>query len=133
MLIFNKGEKPVKKFMLLPAFMMALLFAVGCDVQQEEEGELPDVDVDADVEEGQLPEYEIEQTQEGEMPDVDVDVDSDPGKLPEYDVEVPDVDVGMEEKEVTVPDIDVETEEKTITVPDVDVDMPGDDEEPGQN
>jgi hypothetical protein len=119
----------MKNFIWLVAAIMALFLVVGCDVQQEEEGELPDIDVDANVEEGQLPEYEIEQTQEGEMPDVDVDVDSDPGQLPEYDVEVPDVDVGMEEKEVTVPDVDVEMEERTITVPDVDVEMPGDDDD----
>lgn len=119
----------MKKLMWLTAFIMAFFLFVGCDVQQEEEGELPDVDVDADVEEGQLPEYEIEQTQEGEMPDVDVDVDADPGQLPEYDVETPDVDVDMEEREVTVPDVDVDMEEETITVPDVDVEMPDEDNE----
>lgn len=71
------------------------LTQIGCDVDVQDEGELPDVDVEAT---------------EGEMPDVDV--------------EGPDVDVEREEKQVTVPDVDVDTEEETITVPDVDVDLP---------
>lgn len=102
----------------------ALVLLSGCEVEQTEEGQLPDVDVDAEP--GQLPEFE--QTQEGEPPDVDVDV-SEGGELPEFDVEGPDVDVGTREEQVDVPtDVDVETEERTITVPDVDVDAPEDDE-----
>lgn len=104
-----------------------VLMLAGCDVEQTQEGELPDVDVDASS--GQLPEFE--QTQEGELPDVDVDVAE--GQLPEFDVEGPDVDVGTREEQVEVPTgIDVETEERNVTVPDVDVDLPNDDEEPQQ-
>ena len=60
--------------------MLALLstFATGCRVRQTEEGEMPDVDVQA----------------EG-------------GNLPEYDVEAADVEVGTEERTVKVPDVDV--------------------------
>lgn len=63
----------------LLSLLLAPLFAVGmtaCDVDQTEEGDLPDVEV-----------------QEGE--------------LPAYDVEGPDVNVT--EDTVTVPDIDVDT------------------------
>lgn len=81
----------------LTAAAMACLAAtfVGCDVDVQDEGELPDVDM---------------QVEEGRMPDVDVTG--------------PDVDVTTEEREVTVPDIDVDTKEETITVPDVDVTIP---------
>lgn len=68
---------------------------VGCDMDVEDEGRLPDVDVDAT-----------------------------PGELPEVDVEGPDIDVDSERKQVEVPDVDIGTETETITVPDVDVDIP---------
>jgi hypothetical protein len=70
---------------------------LGCDVDVQDEGQLPDVDV---------------QVEDGRMPDVDVTG--------------PDVDVHTEEREVTVPDVDVDvgTQEETITVPDVDVTIP---------
>lgn len=60
--------------------MLALLstFATGCRVRQTEEGEMPDVDVQA----------------EG-------------GNLPEYDVDAADVDVKTEERTIKVPDVDV--------------------------
>lgn len=59
----------------------------ACDVDVEDEGKLPEVNVepgrapdvdvrgpDVNVEGGQLPEYEVKKTQEGKMPSVDVDV-----------------------------------------------------------
>ena len=97
----------------------------ACDVDQTQEGRLPDVDVD--VEEGQLPKYEVNKTQEGRLPDVDVDVES--GQLPKYDIDTPDVDIGTKEVTVKVPDVDVDMEEKTVTVPDVDIEMPENDGE----
>jgi len=111
------------------AVLTGLLMVAGCEIEQTEEGELPDVDVDASS--GQLPEFE--QTEEGELPDVDVDV-AEEGNLPEFDVDAPDVDVGSREEQVEVPtDVDVETEERTITVPDVDINSPDeDDDEPRQ-
>lgn len=48
---------------------------------------------------------QAEQTQEGELPDVDVTAEG--GQLPEYDVETADVEVGTREETVTVPDVDV--------------------------
>ena len=48
---------------------------------------------------------QAEQTQEGELPDVDVTAEG--GQLPEYEVETADVEVGTREETVTVPDIDV--------------------------
>lgn len=70
----------------------------------------------------------VDKTQEGEMPEVDVDAT--PGQLPEYDVETAEVDVGTKQATVEVPDVnvDVQTEEQTVPVPDVDVTMP--DEQP---
>lgn len=66
----------------------------------------------------------VEKTQEGELPEVDVNAQS--GQLPEYEVETADVDVGTQPATVEVPnvDVDVNTREATIPVPDVDVDMP---------
>lgn len=76
----------------------------GCNVDQTEDGEMPDVNVNADA--GNLPEYEIRKTEEGRAPDVDVDVSG--GNLPEYDVEGPDVTVGTKTVEVEVPTVDVD-------------------------
>ncbi|NND96115.1 MAG: hypothetical protein HKN47_02160 [Pirellulaceae bacterium] len=69
---------------------------------------------------------DVDQVEEGRLPNVDVDVSGDPGNLPEYDVEGPDVDVQMEDKKINVPDVDVDvdTEEANIKVPDVDIDIP---------
>ncbi|NEP17851.1 MAG: hypothetical protein F6J97_13260 [Leptolyngbya sp. SIO4C1] len=86
-----------QQLLIVPAAIL-LTFSVGCRVEQEEAGELPEVDVEAE-----------------------------PGQLPEYDVEGPEVDVTTEEKEVTVPEVEVTTEEETIEVPDVDVELPGED------
>ncbi len=70
----------------------------------------------------------VKQTEEGKMPDVDVNVED--GNLPKYDVDAPDVDVDIERKDVKVPDVDVDVdvEKKEIPLPDVDV-HPADDKE----
>ncbi len=60
----------------------------------------------------------------GKAPTMDVDVQGDPGRAPDVDVAGPDIDVQQKEKTIDVPDVDVKTEEKTITVPDVDVTVP---------
>ena len=52
---------------------------------------------------------DVDQTKEGKMPDVDVNVTE--GQLPEYDIDTPDVDIKMEEKTIEVPDIDVDMPE----------------------
>lgn len=102
---------------------IALFGILGCEVEKEQSGQLPDVDVQAD--EGELPEYKVEKTEEGELPSVDVDAEG--GRLPEYDVKGPDVEVTAQTEQVTVPDVDVEMEERQVEVPDVDVEMPKDD------
>ena len=110
----------VRQF-LVAGLAGATVLLGACDIEQTQEGALPDVDVDAEP--GQLPEFE--QTQEGRLPDIDVDASG--GQLPRYDVEGPDVDVGTEQREVEVPTgVDIETEERTITTPDIDVDLPSD-------
>lgn len=57
---------------------------------------------------------EARQTQEGELPDVDVQAEG--GQVPKYDVD-PAVDVEMREKTVTVPDVDIPTEKEKVEVP----------------
>ena len=57
----------------------------ACDVDVEDEGKLPEVNVepgrapdvdvrgpDVNVEGGQLPKYDVEKTQEGQMPNVEI-------------------------------------------------------------
>ncbi len=98
---FSKTSLRTFSLCALPA--LALMVG-GCEVDVEDEGALPSVDVEGDS--GQMPKYEVNQTQEGRMPSID-DVDADSGRLPEVDVRGPDVEIGTEQKEVTVPDIDV--------------------------
>lgn len=64
---------------------------VGCDVDVEDEGKLPDVE----VEPGKMPDVDVR------GPDVDVDMEK-------KEVEVPDVDVDTEKKTIKVPDVDVD-------------------------
>jgi hypothetical protein len=66
---------------------------------------------------------QIEKEESGSLPDVDVDVE--PGNLPQYDIEGPDVNVGVTEQTVTVPKLIVVQEEETVQVPYIDVDVPG--------
>jgi hypothetical protein len=74
---------------LIATAALALALA-GCEVEQTEEGEAPDVDVEG----GEAPEYDVD------APDVDVDME-------EKTVTVPDVDVDMEKKRMKVPDVDI--------------------------
>lgn len=68
----------------------AAFVAWGCEVEQTEEGALPEVDVRG----GNLPEYDVD------APDVDVGTR-------EETITVPDVDVDAEERTIRVPDVDV--------------------------
>ena len=72
-------KKMFKSMMCFVGSAMMIAGIAGCDVDQVEEGQMPNVDMSAD-----------------------------PGTLPEYDVETPDVDVETEERTVTVPDVDVD-------------------------
>ncbi len=47
----------------------------------------------------------VEKTQEGKMPDVNVSTSG--GQLPEYNVQVPEVNVGTENKTIQVPTVEV--------------------------
>ncbi len=67
---------------------------------------------------------DVDQTEQGSMPDVDVSVEG--GNMPEFEAETGSVDVTTEEETVTVPDVEITTEEETITVPDVNVTPPSD-------
>lgn len=66
---------------------------------------------------------DVQQTEEGEMPDVDVSAEA--GNLPEYDVDAPEVKMGTTETEVEVPEVDVTTDTETVDVPVVGIE-PGD-------
>ncbi|MEH6674404.1 MAG: hypothetical protein V7666_08335 [Sulfitobacter sp.] len=68
---------------------------------------------------------DIDQTEEGALPDVDVSVEG--GNLPKFDAETGSVNVTEEEVDVKVPDVEITTEEKTIKVPGVEVTPPSND------
>jgi hypothetical protein len=70
---------------------------------------------------------DVDQTQEGEMPEVDVDVEE--GEMPEYDVDWADVDVNTTTRTIEVPKVVVVMEEEQVEVPVVDVDMPNEEKE----
>lgn len=76
------------KWILVSLFAFGL---AGCDVEQTEEGELPEVS----VQEGEIPEYEADTA--------DVSAETE-----ERTVTVPDVEVQQEEETVSVPSLDVE-------------------------
>ncbi|MFL1894941.1 hypothetical protein ACJRPK_04510 [Aquimarina sp. 2-A2] len=89
----------MKKQLLLLAILSATL--ISCDVNQKKEAKLPDVDVDIDAEEGQLP---------------------------TYDVDWADVNVGTKTKTIKVPKVVVVMEEEEVEVPYIDLDMPNEGE-----
>ena len=63
----------MRKFVLAGAVAFASLSLAACDVDQTEEGEMPEVDVDG----GNMPEFDVEgpDTETVEVPTLDVDVD----------------------------------------------------------
>lgn len=75
---------------------VAMLFA-SCDINQKKKTELPDVDMDVSVEEGQLP---------------------------TFDIDWADVNVGTKTKTVEIPKVVVIMEEEEVEVPYIDIDMP---------
>ncbi|MEO0461773.1 MAG: hypothetical protein AAF127_01485 [Pseudomonadota bacterium] len=81
----------MKKTTAIATAAIGSLALAACDVQQTEEGELPEVK----VEEGNLPEYEVD------APEVKVGTT-------EAEVEVPEVDVTTETETVDVPVIGIE-------------------------
>ncbi len=67
------------KNLVATTFLGVSLFALAaCDVDQTEEGDMPEVDVEG----GNLPEYDVE------GPDVDVDTGTETVEVPTVDVDV---------------------------------------------
>lgn len=93
-MIISRKRLKIRHFWGLSTIAL-LLLTVGCRVEQEQAGELPDVDVQVE-----------------------------PGQLPQYDVDGPEVNVRTEEQEVTVPQIEVTEEERNVEVPYIDIDPP---------
>jgi hypothetical protein len=77
----------------------------GCDVDVEDPGELPTMDVDP----GEAPEMDVQ------GPDVDIDTEP-------TEVEVPDVDVETETETLEVPDVNIDVPEENEA--DVDASQP---------
>jgi hypothetical protein len=91
-------SNPIRKFAVLSLALGTALALSACDVDQTEEGDMPDVT----VEEGNLPEYEVDAAE--------VDVGTE-----EVTVEVPDVDVTMPEDDGDA-DIDIGDGENEVEV-----------------
>ncbi|MAN58622.1 MAG: hypothetical protein CMC08_02170 [Flavobacteriaceae bacterium] len=72
---------------------------------------------------------DLDKTREAELPEVDVDIDAEEGQLPAFDVDWANIDVGTTTEVVEVPKVVVVMEEEEIEVPTIDVDMPDEDEE----
>lgn len=68
----------------------------------------------------------VDKTEEGEMPDVDIQAES--GELPEYDVDWANVNVATRTKTIEVPKVVVVTEKKQVEVPYIDVNTPDNEE-----
>lgn len=80
------------RFSLLKSLLsgVAMIGLIGCDVDVEDEGEMPTMQVDP----GRAPDVDVH------GPDVDVNQE-------ERTVTVPDVDINSEERKITVPDVDI--------------------------
>ncbi|WP_299307981.1 hypothetical protein [uncultured Croceicoccus sp.] len=72
----------MKKFAMVFAAGTLALGLSACDVDQTEEGELPDVNVEG----GNMPEYDVE------APDVNVDTEERTVEVPVIDVDTPDAE-----------------------------------------
>ncbi|MFA0964482.1 hypothetical protein AB9P05_21930 [Roseivirga sp. BDSF3-8] len=70
---------------------------------------------------------DVDKTEEGEAPELEIEAEA--GELPEYDVDWANVEVDTRTKTVTVPKLVIVQEEEEVEVPYVDVSMPdGDDD-----
>ena len=67
---------------------------------------------------------DVNQKKEAKLPGVDVDVDVEAGQLPTFDIDWADVNVGMKTTKVMIPKVVIVMEEEEIEVPYIDVDMP---------
>ncbi len=66
----------------------------------------------------------VKKEEQGELPDLDVDVKADAGELPEYDINWADVNVGTRTETVEIPIVVVVMEEEGVEIPYLDVDVP---------
>lgn len=73
----------------LALLIAPMFFMWGCDVDQTQEGEMPDVDVEG----GEMPEYDVD------APDVDVGTQEETITVPDVDVDMPDDDEEIEYEE----------------------------------
>lgn len=86
-----------------PTFLLAgiaLFLFFGCDVEKTEEGEAPELDIEAEA-----------------------------GEMPEYDVDWANVNVDTRTKTVTVPKLVIVQEEEEVEVPYVNVNIPDSEED----
>ncbi len=67
----------------------------------------------------------IDKKGQTELPEVDVDVEE--GNLPEFDVNWADIDVSTATRTVEVPKVVIVMEEEEVEVPTIDIDMPNED------
>lgn len=67
---------------------------------------------------------DMSQKKETVLPSMDVDVDVDSGQLPTFDVDWADVNVGTKTETISVPKVVIVMEEEEVEVPYIDVDMP---------
>lgn len=75
-------KKQMKSFFAIPMTIAAAFALTACDVDKTSDGELPEIDVDAEA-----------------------------GKLPSYEVNTPEVETGTKTVEVEVPTVDVKPAE----------------------
>lgn len=75
----------------------------------------------------------IDQKRKAELPDVDMDVSVEEGQLPKFDIDWADIDVGTKTKMVKIPKVVIVMEEEEIEVPYIDIDMPEDDNDETEN
>ncbi|GAB4183268.1 MAG: hypothetical protein Tsb002_05300 [Wenzhouxiangellaceae bacterium] len=67
---------------------------------------------------------DIEQTEQGSLPEIDVEASA--GNLPEYDIDWANIEIRTDTQMVEVPKLIVVMEEVEVDMPYIDIDMPGD-------
>lgn len=72
----------MRKFLSLAVAPLFVVGVAACDVDQTEEGEMPDVEVEG----GQVPEYDVDAA------DVEIGTDTAVVEVPDVDIEDPDAD-----------------------------------------
>lgn len=81
--------KRLSRWPLAATVLTTALGLAACDVEKEEEGRLPDVEVEG----GKLPEYDVD------APDVDVGTQEKTITVPDVDIDMPEDDPAIDEPE----------------------------------